>query len=67
MVFDEVSTTAISRRARVDSSVRYLRLAKVGGTDMTTATAQVGEIDVWRASTNLTSNLFGLEFGEEFD
>lgn len=66
-VFDEVSSTAITRRARIDASVQYIRLAKVGGTDMTTATAQVAEVDVLRQNTNLTSNLFGPEFGEEFD
>lgn len=67
MVFDSVSTTAITRRARIDSTVRYLRLAKVGGTDMTTATAQVAEVDIFRQSQALNDNLFGLEFGEEFN
>jgi len=58
--FDAVSTTAINRRRRAGTgiagvSARYWRVAKVGGADLSTTKAEIGEFWLWSSAGTLSN------------
>lgn len=58
--FDSVamSTTAHTKRVRVDGSYRYIRFARIGATDLGTAKANIQEMHVWNDTGNLSDCRF---------
>jgi hypothetical protein len=53
--FDEVAVEGINRRRRADVTARYWRVAKVGGTDETTAKFTLAEFNLMEKSSTLSA------------
>jgi len=51
-----MSTSDITERRRVRGSFRYIRFARIGSTDMTTATVTLDEFHVWEETASVTSS-----------
>lgn len=52
--FDAVSTSPINRRRRSEVNARFWRVVKIGGTDMTTAVAELNSFNLWEEGTTLS-------------
>lgn len=51
-----ISTDPLSRRTRVNGSYRYVRIARIGATDLGTAKAILAEVSVWTDSGTLSDS-----------
>lgn len=51
-----MTTTLRDKRARVNGSYRYVRFARIGATDMTTAKVNLAEIVVWTDAGTLSNS-----------
>lgn len=63
LLFD---TTARDYRVTLDVDATYIRLAKIGGTDLTTSKVSIAEMKIWTQTSVLSeSRLISFEFNDE--